>query len=105
MLEISHLIIAQAAFDFSFDSFKQILGGFFGLILIIAFVAAIAQIAFYYFVNRSQGGADMEVIWKKLIGMLVIIVFSLVWVAIFGTDFIVDASVDGFDSLQGGGTP
>lgn len=105
MIEIISPILAQAVFDFSFDSFKQILGGFFGLILIIAFVAAVAQIAFSFFINRSQGGADMEIVWKKVIGMLIIIVFSLIWVAIFGTEFIVDASVDGFDSLQGGGTP
>ena len=105
MLTLSTLpaLLAASSLDFEFDNFKKILGGVLGLMLLIAFVAAIAQIAWHYFVSRGQGGADMEIIWRKVIGLAVVILFSLIWTGVFGTDFLVDATVDGFDGIEGGG--
>lgn len=102
-LLLTQPILAASSLDFEFDNFKKILGGVLGLMLLIAFVAAIAQIAWHYFVSRGQGGADMDIIWRKVIGLAVVILFSLIWTGVFGTDFLVDATVDGFEGIEGGG--
>lgn len=94
-------LLAASTLNFEFDSFKKILGGVLGLMLLIAFVAAIAQIAWHYFVSRGQGGADMEIIWRKVIGLAVVILFALIWTGVFGAEFLVDATTDGFEGIEG----
>lgn len=94
-------LLAASSLDFEFDNFKKILGGVLGLILLIAFVAAIAQIVFHYFVSRGQGGADMEIIWRKVIGLAVVVLFALIWTGIFGAEFLVDATTEGFEGIEG----
>ena len=94
--------LAASGFDFDFDNFKKILGGIIGLFLLIGFVAALGGIIHEFFIASNQGGADMGKVWKYVIGIVVVIIFSLIWTAVFGSEFIVDATSDGFDGIEGG---
>lgn len=94
------------SFQFDPSNVKALIGGFFGFILLISFVAAAGRIAWEFFVNKNQGGADMEVVYKMVFGIVGLIVFSVIWGTIFGDEFIVDASLESFDQIRsGGGTP
>lgn len=95
-------ILGATGFNFDFENFKSILGGVIGLFLLIGFVAALGGIVWEFFVARNSGGADMSAIWKYVTGIIIVIVFSLIWSAVFGPEFLVDATSDGFDGIQGG---
>ncbi len=104
LMESSSLFVSQTATsfgNFNFGNFRAILGGLFALILIICFVAAVAAIAWQFFVAKNKGGADMGVVWKMIVGIMCIIVFSLVWAAVFGQGLTVDADTTGFNNIGG----
>jgi len=93
-------LLAQA--DFSMDNLKGILGGILGIIVTLGFIACVSKIIFIYFMGRQQGGVDMSELWPFLIGIIVLVIMGIIWTAVFGADFVIDPSSDGFDDLDAG---